>query len=292
MTDEEAQQIVSPADYVRKVVASSGSSFFWAMRLMDEQRRDANFAVYAFCRVVDDIADDEGISVDERRAGLSEWRSEMAKLYGGAEPDHPITKALAPHVSAYGLKCEDFLAVIEGMEMDAEGPVVAPSYDGLLYYCDRVASAVGRLCVKIYGESGDEGQKVADHLGLALQLTNILRDVGEDAEIGRLYLPNELLDKYGIESRDPKIVAQHPNLPKLSAELGARAEAEFQAAREALKDTDRKKMRPAIIMMMVYHRILRKLRSSNWRLPQKPNLFQRIADKGAKLLIALRYGIF
>lgn len=291
MVDEATYKDMSPQDYVQAVVAESGSSFFWAMRLLEENRRDANFAVYAFCRIVDDIADDEGISVEERKAGLSEWRNEMAKLYSGAA-SHPIAQALAPFVADFSLKCEDFLAVIEGMEMDAEGPIVAPSYDALLYYCDRVAAAVGRLCVKIYGEGGNEGQLVADHLGLALQLTNILRDVREDAERGRLYLPHELLDKYGIESRDPMVAAEHDNLPKLCAELGARAEAEFQAAREALKATDRKKMKPAIIMMEVYHRILRQLRDANWRLPQNPSLITRVFDKGAKLSIALRYGLF
>lgn len=291
MVDETAYKDLSPKDYVQAVVAESGSSFFWAMRLLEENRRDANFAVYAFCRIVDDIADDEGISVEERKAGLSVWRNEMAKLYSGAA-EHPVAQALAPFVADYGLKCEDFLAVIEGMEMDGEGPIVAPSYDGLIYYCDRVAAAVGRLCVKIYGEGGDEGQRVADHLGLALQLTNILRDVREDAERGRLYLPHELLDKYGINSRDPMVVAAHEKLPDLCAELGVRAEEEFQAARKALAFTDRKKMKPAIIMMEVYHRILRKLKAAHWRLPQNPSLVQRISDKGAKLLIALRYGLF
>lgn len=290
MMGNAALEDTPPEDYVRSVVEQSGSSFFWAMRMLEPARRDANFAIYAFCRVVDDIADDEDIDAATRRALLGEWRTEIARLYAN-EPKHPITKALLPAVQAFGLKCDDFLAIIEGMEMDAEGPIVAPSMQALLYYCDRVASAVGRLCVKVYGEPAAEGEAVADHLGLALQLTNILRDVAEDAERGRLYLPQELLDKYGMETRDPMRVAQHPDLPKVSAELGARAEAEFKAAREALLKTSRRKMRPAIIMMEVYYRTLRRLRAHGWRMPENINGMARLSDKMAKLAIAIRHGV-
>ena len=157
-----------------------GSSFFWTMQLLPYQRREAMYALYAFCREVDDIADG-----DTRRTLkevlLSDWRSEIALLYAGC-PQHSITRALREPVGLYGVQCSDFLAVIDGMATDACTEIRAPSLEELDLYCERVAVAVGRLSVRIFGEESPAGEHVAAELGRALQLTNILRDLAEDTQ--------------------------------------------------------------------------------------------------------------
>ncbi|MFW6077442.1 MAG: squalene/phytoene synthase family protein, partial [Hyphomicrobiales bacterium] len=160
------------AEIARQVRAAS-TSFYWAMRLLARPRREAMFAVYAFCRAVDDIADSDQ-PVARKKALLAEWRGEIHAVFG-ARPRKPIARALSGPARRFRLERGDFMAVIEGMEMDVDGPIVAPSRADLDLYCDRVACAVGRLCVPIFGEPGETGIAVADHLGRALQLTNILR---------------------------------------------------------------------------------------------------------------------
>ena len=186
--------------HVREVTERSGTSFFWAMRLLEPARRDAMFAIYAFCREVDDIAD-EGGTAEAKRQGLAEWRREIDRLYAGA-PTRPTTRALLRPVAAYGLLREDFLAVIDGMEMDALRDIRAPSLAELELYCARVAGAVGLLSVRAFGDRSETARKLALAEGKALQLTNILRDLAEDAGRGRLYLPRELLEKHGIAASD------------------------------------------------------------------------------------------
>jgi phytoene synthase len=177
------------------------------------------------------------------------------------------------------------------MEMDARGPVVAPSQEELDLYCDCVAGAVGRLCVHVFGEA-DAGQKVADHLGRALQLTNILRDVEEDAAIGRLYLPRDVLAREGLADMPPPAVARDVRLPAAMAAVGAMAERAFVDAGLALSFCDRAKMRPAVVMMMVYRRHLERLRANGWKpLPPRTG-FARAGAKIEKLWIALHYGLF
>lgn len=273
---------------VRETVTAAGSSFYWAMRLLPPEKRDAIFAVYAFAREVDDIADG-GDSDDVKRAGLEAWRSEIEALYQGS-PGHAITRVIAPAIHAYHLEKKDFIALIDGMEMDGIGPIRAPAMDDLILYCDRVACAVGRLCVCIFGEPGPAGQAVADHLGLALQLTNILRDIEEDAAMGRLYLPRELLADAGIDSSDPAVVIGDPRLRETCRTLSARADEEFRLADAAIARCSRKAMRPAIIMMMVYRKTLDRLLEEDWNyLPNSP---RNGVSKLEKLWIAVRYGLF
>ena len=281
---------LSPADLerVRETVTAAGSSFYWAMRLLPPERRDAIFAAYAFAREVDDIADGDD-SDDVKKAGLIAWRQEIDALYDGAS-GHPITRVLAPAIDSFGLEKKDFIALIDGMEMDGLGPIRAPSMDDLILYCDRVACAVGRLCVCIFGEPGPNGQAVADHLGLALQLTNILRDIEEDADMGRLYLPRELLIEAGIESTDPMTVIGDPRLREVCRTLARRADEEFRLAEAAIARCSRKAMRPAIIMMMVYRKTLDRLLAEDWDyLPHSP---RNGVSKLEKLWIAVRYGLF
>ena len=193
---------IDPAQYdlVAGVVRASGSSFYWGMRLLDRPRRYAMYAIYAFCREVDDIADEPGEPETKRRQ-LAEWRVELDRLYAGA-PTHPIAKALHGPVLQYNLPKDDFIAVIAGCESDGEGAMVRPSMAELELYCDRVACAVGRLSVRVFGPLRPRSMETANATGMALQMTNILRDVAVDAAIGRLYLPDELLTKHGIASRD------------------------------------------------------------------------------------------
>lgn len=274
-----------PAAIAAKVRAAS-TSFYWAMRLLPRERREAIFAVYAFCRAVDDIADDEP-SKEKRDAGLAEWRREIDALYAN-DPRHPITRALLTGRKAFGLRRADFLAVIDGMEMDADGPIVAPDLKTLDLYCDRVASAVGRLCVCIFGDSSPHGMAVAEHLGRALQLTNIARDVDEDAAIGRVYLPRELLEKYGIPPTPPAEIMRHPAYPKLWREFAGMAAQQFEKAQEALSICSRSTMRPARIMMEVYRLNLKRLMALPDAAIADPAFSKRLVGKREMLAVALR----
>jgi squalene synthase HpnD len=271
--------------HVRAVVAASHTSFLAGMRLLPPPRREAMYAVYAFCREVDDIADEPG-ALDDKRRALEAWRREIKALYAG-HPHFPTAVALAGPVERYGLAKADFLAVIEGMEMDAAEAMRAPPMVELTRYCDRVAAAVGRLSVKAFGATEPEAEQVAQHLGQALQLTNILRDLDEDAARGRLYLPAELLDKHGIAARDPAAVLAHPKLGAVCEEIADLAEAHYAKARAALAHCDRKPMKPAIVMMEVYHRILHALRRRGWARHAEPVRVGKLA----KLAIAIRHGI-
>src|SRR4051794_9439854 len=170
------------------------------MRILPTRQRDAMYEIYSFCRQVDDIADSDAPS-EERLERLQAWRTDIDTLYAGNPPRH--LAGLAATARTFGLAREDFLAVIDGMQMDAADDIRAPSYATLDLYCDRVASAVGRLSVRVFGMPSGPGQELARHLGRALQLTNILRDLDEDADLGRLYLPREALQRVGIDSTEP-----------------------------------------------------------------------------------------
>jgi phytoene synthase len=276
---------VEARKHVRAVTARSGTSFFWAMRFLPPARRDAMFAIYAFCREVDDIADD-GATLELRRAGLAAWRREIARVYEGA-PLTPTGRALLPAVRDYGLQRDDFLAVIDGMEMDAAADIRAPTMAELELYCARVAGAVGMLSVRVFGDSSATARSLARAEGQALQLTNILRDLREDAARGRLYLPRELLSAHGIATDDPATVLAHPALAHVCDDLAQRARASYDEAERLLAHLDRRTLRPAIVMMAVYRRTLEALVARGWRdLDRAPG-----PSKLVKLMIALRHGL-
>src|SRR5580698_6579479 len=199
---------------------ASGSSFYAAMRILPREQREAMFQIYSFCRQVDDIADSDGPR-PERLAAIQQWRDDIDALYQGHPPAR--LQDYVASVRRFGLKREDFIAIIDGMEMDIPQDIRAPDPATLDLYCDRVASAVGRLSVRVFGLPHEDGIALAHHLGRALQLTNILRDIDEDAGIGRLYLPAEGLRQAGIVSTDPLVVAADPALPKVCAPLVERA---------------------------------------------------------------------
>src|SRR5215813_3241689 len=181
------------------------------MRILPRERRDAIFEIYSFCRAVDDVADDGGPR-EQRRQQLAQWRADIDALYAGTPPAR--LRGLVEPIRNFDLQRQDFLSIIDGMEMDVASDIRAPDDQTLDLYCDCVASAVGRLCVRVFGMEKTAGVALAFHLGRALQLTNILRDLDEDAAIGRLYLPREALRDAGIASTDPKTVAADPNLGK------------------------------------------------------------------------------
>jgi len=270
---------------IRQRVESAGTSFYWAMRLLPQDRRNGMYAVYAFCREVDDIADDTS-SPEHKKAALAAWHAEIDALYAG-HPRQLVACALRDPVTRYRLRREDFHTVIDGMEMDAAQNIRAPDLATLDLYCARVASAVGHLSVHIFGDPSAAAHAVADALGRALQLTNILRDLDEDAQRGRLYLPREMLDRHGIREAAPSEVLRHPALPSVCRDLAAIAERHFAEADRAMADCSRRAMRPASVMGAFYRAMLDALLRSGWRDPTR-----RISlSKAQKLWLALRHGV-
>jgi squalene synthase HpnD len=270
---------------MRDRVTAAGTSFYWAMRLLPRARREGMYAIYAFCREVDDIADDTR-PVAAKLAALAEWRAEIAALYAGA-PRRLVARALHPAVLRYSLRREDFLAVIDGMEMDARTDIRAPDLATLDLYCARVASAVGHLSVHVFGDASEEAHAVADALGRALQLTNILRDLDEDARRNRLYLPRELLERHGIRSCDPATVLRDPALPAVCRDLAALAERHFRQAARAMALCSPRAMRPAALMGAFYHATLEALLRAGWQHPERRVRLSR----ALKLWLVLRHGV-
>jgi presqualene diphosphate synthase len=246
---------------------ASGSSFYMAMRILPQAQRDAMFAIYSFCRQVDDIADATGPR-DGRRAELAAWRADIEALYRGSVTVR--TRDLARLVQDYGLEKADFLAVIDGMEMDVITDVRAPAWSELDLYCDRVASAVGRLSVRIFGLEDKPGQGLAHHLGRALQLTNILRDLDEDAAVGRLYLPQEALAEAGIDTADPSAVLASPSLGRACAPIVKAARDHFVSADAIMRAAPRRAVRAPRIMGAVYREILEHTATRGFAPPRHP----------------------
>jgi phytoene synthase len=252
---------------VTAMVRQAGTSFYYGMKILPAPRRDAMYGVYAFCRVVDDIADEAG-EFEVKRAALDAWRHRIGAVFLGQTFD-AITRTLQRAIRTYDLRAADFLAIIDGMEMDAGAPIVAPSLATLDLYCDRVAAAVGRLSVRIFGDPGAAAQDVAHALGRALQLTNILRDVGVDAAQGRLYLPAEYLAEAGVPA-DPQAALASPSLPAVCARVAAMAEQQFLAAEGAMALCDPRAMRPARLMAESYRPLLKLLRERKYDYTQPP----------------------
>jgi squalene synthase HpnD len=261
-----------------------GSSFYAAMRILPRPQREAMFQIYSFCRQVDDIADSDGPR-PERLTALAQWRDDIDALYAGRPPGR--VRDYAPSVQKFGMRREDFLAVIDGMEMDVPADMRAPDDATLDLYCDRVASAVGRLSVKVFGLPDDDGILLARHLGRALQLTNILRDIDEDAAIGRLYLPREMLFHAGITGSDPQAVVINPALPKACAPLVARAREHFEKSDAIMGRNGRRVVRAPRIMSKYYREILELLVARGFALPRNP---VRLGN-AARIAILLKYAI-
>jgi len=274
-----------PKAYTEHLMARSRSSFTLGMKMLAKERREAIFAVYAFCRVVDDIADEPG-GRQEKSALLQGWREEIDALYKGA-PRSLIGKALADPIKRYKIPEQEFLLMIDGMQTDVDGPLRAPSLDALLKYTRQVAGTVGMMSIRIFGVSNRLARDhFALHLSDAFQLTNILRDVEEDAGLGRLYLPREILHAHGIRSDDPQVVANHPGLQAVCRDVGKIARARFNEARRALFDLEGEPVRTALIMMGVYEGYLERMEAADFQ----RNSALHSMSKWQKLARGLRYG--
>jgi squalene synthase HpnD len=263
-------------------MTASGSSFYAAMRILPAEQRQAMFQIYSFCRKVDDIADSDGPR-NERLAALQQWRDDIDALYRGAPPARLAD--YAGSVERFDLQRADFLAIVDGMEMDVPQDIRAPDLATLDLYCDRVASAVGRLSVRVFGLPEGDGIQLAHHLGRALQLTNILRDIDEDAGLGRLYLPREWLNEAGITETDPLKVAADPRLPKVCAPLVERARMHFAKSDEIMARNPRRVVRAPRIMSKYYGSILQRLIARGFAPPRDSVRVSKVT----KLAIVLRY---
>jgi phytoene synthase len=256
------------------------------MRLLPAAEREAMFAIYAFSRAVDDIADEPGPTREERLAELDAWRRDIEGAYAGTTPRR--TAFLVPIIRRYGLRKADLLDLVDGMQMDVVEDIRAPDLAKLDQYCDRVASAVGRMSIKVFGMEEGAGFELAYHLGRALQLTNILRDLDEDSAAGRLYLPRALLDAAGIRSSDPAAVIADPKIGNVCAALAALAREHYRGAERVFKSRPRGNLRAPRLMGAVYSEILNKMESQGWAPPRKRVRLSR----GRLLAIALRHALF
>jgi phytoene synthase len=277
--------LTETGDIAAPALPAAGSSFYLAMRILPRERREAMYAVYAFCRAVDDVADSEGPR-DERLTALERWRADIDRLCTGGNTPARLAP-LRDAVQRFGLRREDFHAVIDGMAMDVTADIRAPDWATLDLYCDRVASAVGRLSVRIFGLDEEPGLALAHHLGRALQLTNILRDIDEDAAIGRLYLPREALVSAGINEVLPDTVLRHPGLGAACAEVAGRAERHFTEADRIMARCPRTSVRAPRLMAAAYGTILKGLQRRGWSAPRP-----RVSTDKLRLIGAvLRYGL-
>lgn len=287
--DEVTAAVSTTADLAALERQVSGSSFYAAMRLLPKPERAGMFAIYAFCRQVDDIADDGTRPRPSRAAELEEWRRDLAALFAG----RPAGRAAFLHgtVRRYGLRLEDFLAVVEGMAMDVAGDIRAPDRATLNLYCDRVACAVGRLSCRVFGMEEAPGLALSHSLGMALQLTNILRDLDEDAAIGRLYLPREELAAAGIPASlmdDPAAVIAEPRVDIACHALAHEAQAHFAGAERVMRARPRGRLMAPRLMGAVYRRILDRMLAQGWRAPRR-----RVRIGKPRLLwIVARHGLF
>jgi presqualene diphosphate synthase len=265
------------------------SSFYLAMRLLEPARRDAMFAIYAFCREVDDIADEEGDRA-QRAAMLDEWRRDLDELYAGRVRRR--CAYLAEPVRRFALDRADFEAVIAGMAMDVAQDIRAPDWQTLDLYCDHVASAVGRLSVRIFGLAEDAGalpanaQLLSYHMGRALQLTNILRDLDEDAQRGRLYLPRESLLMVGVEDFTPHVALAHPGVVETCAEVAGRAREHYEQASLVMALSPPDRVRAPYLMAVAYRSILDRLVARGFAPPRAPVKASRVKVLAAMLRYA------
>jgi len=279
------QENLSPSQVAAARKKASGSSFYLAMRLMPKRERDAMFAIYGFCRKVDDIADDGLGTRPERHEKLESWRCDLEALYGGQVPAR--VAFLAQAVTQFGLRKEDFFTILDGMEMDVAEDIVAPDLPTLDLYCERVASAVGRLSIKVFGMEEGPGFELAHHLGRALQLTNILRDIDEDAGIGRLYLPREYLFTAGFKSLDPKMVVSDPRVDEVCRKVAELAHTYYDRAAAILAKKPKGRIATPRLMGAVYGEILKATEAAGFAPPRR-----RVSLSRGKLLsLLLRAGL-
>jgi phytoene synthase len=252
---------MSPDDYCQQKAAQSGSSFYYSFLFLPPERRRAITALYAFCREVDDTVDectDESVA----RTKLAWWRKEVGAMLAGT-PTHPVTQALQPHMATYGLDGQHLLAIIDGMEMDLNQTRYL-DYAALKRYCWHVASVVGILSARIFGFTRPETLQYAERLGLSFQLTNIIRDVGEDARKGRIYLPVDELRQFNVTAADILNARHNENFEKLMRFQTGRAQQVYDEAFALLPPVDRRAQRPGLIMAAIYRALLTEIEEDGY----------------------------
>lgn len=247
----------------RAITRKSGSNLASAFVMLPRRKRDAMSALYAFCREVDDVADEDSVSVAQRRTGLAAWREDIRKACTQGKPEFPVNQELQPFIREFRLPFELFDELIKGCEMDLD-TLRYETYEQLELYCYRVASVVGLLSIEIFGYQDPKCRDYAIYLGKALQLTNILRDVRSDAGRGRIYLPLAELKKFGVSETEILQSQYSDRFAKLAASVAARARDYYRLARETLPPGDRRSMVAAELMGSVYWRLLQKLEAANF----------------------------
>ncbi len=249
-------------DYCRKKAAASGSSFYYSFLFLPPERRRAITALYAYCREVDDVVD-ETCDAGVARTKLDWWREEIARLFAG-EARHPVTRALAGVVGPFGITEPQLATVIEGMAMDLDYNRY-PDFETLKVYCHRVAGIVGEMSARIFGYTDDRTLEYAKRLGLAFQLTNIIRDVGEDVQRNRVYLPLDELQRHGLDASRIVHRQDDSRFQQLMAEQIARAQRTYDEAFALLPAVDRKTQMPGLIMAAIYRTLLREIEADGCR---------------------------
>ena len=262
MGDESGARVIR--DLCSRLTRRSRSNFYYAFLAMPRPRREALYAVYAFCRTVDDIADDAGGDLAARRQGLAEWRDDVRRCYERIEPRHPIARRLAVAVSRYPIPRDALDAIVDGVEMDLDRATYETAAD-LYPYCYRVASAVGLCCIEIFGYTDPRARDYAVNLGVALQLTNIIRDVGADARVGRIYIPQEDLKAFGVTEDDLRAGRHSGSFVALMKHQAARARDYYRRAGDAFPPADARSLVPAEIMGRIYHALLEQIEARAFR---------------------------
>jgi phytoene synthase len=253
---------MTPDEYCQQKAAASGSSFYYSFLFLPAPRRRAITALYAFCREVDDVVD-ETAEMQIAAAKLAWWRAEVANLYRG-DPQHPVTRALAPFIGEYSLSQEHLNEIIDGMEMDLTQTRYL-DWAALERYCHRVAGVVGLLAARIFGYSDGLTLEYARDLGIAFQLTNIIRDVGEDARKNRIYLPMDELKRFDVPAADILNARETPQFNALMRFQGERARSWYDKALAALPARDRRAQRPGLIMAAIYRALLDEIGRDDFR---------------------------
>jgi squalene synthase HpnD len=265
--------------------SAAGSSFYLGMKTLPPAERAAMFAIYDFCRKVDDIADDERGHRAERARALDAWRADIDSLYAGGPPGRAVSLVAA--VERFGLVRDDFHAVIDGMAMDVARDICWPPIAELDLYCDRVASAVGRLSVCVFGMDHGPGIALSHHLGRALQLTNILRDIDEDAAAGRVYLPIEPIVAAGITPSDVHAVIDDPRIDRACRHIAAIARDHYAKADKILATRPRGHLLAPCLMEAAYGRLLGRMERAGWAAPRQRVRHNKLALLGTFLWLRL-----
>ncbi|MAI29280.1 MAG: squalene synthase HpnD [Rickettsiales bacterium] len=255
---------------VENIVKKSGSSFYWGMKLLPEIKKRAMFSVYAFCRVVDDIADNSG-TIKSKKDKLYNWKRKINDLYQKRKINEGILKELKTSIETFNLEKKDFISIIDGMLMDVKKKIQFPSTKELELYCKRVAVAVGYLSIKIFGLNDNKGKQYAYYLGIAFQLTNIVRDFKEDLDVGRCYIPHVKLKKYGIK-RSIKNLEKTNKIQEVLQDILRDADKFFKKADKLSINIDKKKIIASELMKQFYKKIHKKMFNKNINIKKKVKL--------------------